>query len=137
MMYWSMVIKVLNVNCLIKMCYTMSLETIIILSAILELITLICFFVLCANVSSIKKKLRNNGATPSFAFSMYLGMGEKEKAKNVLIEMILADEIIQRAIIDNVGDLKSVMGKYEPMLKEVDLVFDAEKAFNSKKRYMI
>ncbi len=113
----------------------MSLETVVIASAVLEVVTLICFFVLCVNVSSIKKKLRNNGADPSSAFAMYIGMGEKDKAKKVLIDMIFADEVVRGAIATNAGDLKSVMGKYEPMLKEVDLVFDAEKAFNSKKRY--
>lgn len=111
----------------------MSIETIIILSAVLELITLFCFFVLCANVSSIKKKLRNNGIDPSSAFAMYIGMGEKEKAKKVLIDMIFADSDIHWTVAANADSLKNVMVKYGAMLKEVDIEFDAEKAFNTRK----
>ena len=111
----------------------MSLETIIIVSAVLEVVTLVCFFVLCANVSSIKKKLGNNGIAPSSAFAMYIGMGEKEKAKKVLIDMIFADSDIHWTVAASADSLKNVMGKYGAMLKEVDIHFDAEKAFNARK----
>ena len=111
----------------------MSLETVVIVSALLEVVTLICFFVLCANVSSIKKKLGTNGADPSSAFAMYIGMGEKEKAKKVLIDMILADSDVHWTVATNPNSLKNVMVKYGAMLKEVDIEFDAEKAFSTRK----
>lgn len=59
----------------------MDFETAIYLTAILEVVTLICFFVLCSNVSNIKNKISKNGITSSTMFALYIGMGEKEKSK--------------------------------------------------------
>lgn len=111
----------------------MDFETAIYLTAILEVVTLICFFVLCSNVGAIKKRLSRDGATPTSAFSLYMGLGEIEKAKQVLIEMILADTAVQNTLTVSPEALKGAMAKYNGMMKEIGLVFDAEKAFQSKK----
>lgn len=68
----------------------MDFETIIILSALLELVTLICFFVLCSNVSAIRKKLCKDDILSSSLIAMYMGLGEKSKAREALIEHIVS-----------------------------------------------
>ena len=113
----------------------MDFEIAIYLTAILEVVTLICFFVLCSNVSNIKNKISKNGITSSTMFALYIGMGEKEKAKLALMEMILADTIVQNSLTVSAERLKAVMGKYNKMMKEVGLEFDAEKAFEAKRLF--
>lgn len=113
----------------------MSLETILILSAILNVVTLICYFVLCFNVSVIKKRMKYYGASQSTAFSVYISLGMYEKAKEILVEMILSDDDVRHSLTTNIESLQNVMGKYFRMLKLVDMTFDAEKAFNTKQLF--
>ena len=56
-----------------------AIEGIIYLGIILDLVTLICFFVLCYNVSKIKKQIVVDKDIKA-AFSMYISLGEYEKA---------------------------------------------------------
>lgn len=53
------------------------------LGAILELVLLICFFVLCSNVAKIKKMVFPSGNPPSpyTMYAMYLAAGDKEKSE--------------------------------------------------------
>lgn len=105
------------------------------LTVIFEIIVLICFFVLCANVGSIKKKLLPYGSKQSSAFALYIAMGEKEKAKAILFEMLLADEKLQGALNTNVASVELEMRKYNAMLNKLELEFDANKAFATKKLF--
>lgn len=105
--------------------------------AILELVLLICFFVLCANVSKIKKMITPGGNPPSpyTSFAMYLSMGDKENARKVLMDIILSDENVQSAINRNADILKNVLAKYEKAMKEVDLEIDPKKAVEMKELF--
>ena len=104
------------------------------LTAILEIVILICFFVLCSNVSKIKKVITPSGNAPSpqAAFSMYLAAGDTEKAKAVLMEIILADPSVQTCINRNGEVLGNVLKRYDRQLKAVGIEIDAEKAVKIK-----
>lgn len=104
----------------------------ILIAAIINFIALICFFVLCYNVSSIKKKLKNNGATLSFSFSFYMAMNDINKAREVLIEMIFTDELITESINNDTEALKKQMDKYKDLMHQVGLEFDSKKAVELK-----
>lgn len=67
----------------------MNLETIIILQAILELVTLIAFFVLVYNVSAIKKKIESQDDVPQFM--------EKAKEEEFLGNIDKAKEYLLRS----------------------------------------
>ena len=56
-------------------------------SAVVEIITLIFFFVLCRNVSKIKKEIVSNDNLPGM-FAMYISLGETDKAKKILYKTI-------------------------------------------------
>lgn len=105
------------------------------LGAILELVLLICFFVLCSNVSKIKKVLTPSGNPPTqdTVYAMSIAAGDKEKAKSVLMEIILSDPAIQETINQSGDILKNVLAKYNKAMKEVGLEIDSQKAFEMKK----
>lgn len=113
----------------------MDLEIIIFFAAIIEVITLVCFFILCSNVGELKRRLLNNGATCTSMFSMYMAMGDKESAKRALIKVILADTQVQNALNSTPEHLLKVMAKYSKQMKEVDLIFDANKAIVCKNMF--
>lgn len=113
----------------------MDFDTILLVTAIIELITLICFFVLCSNVGTLKRKLLHNGATDSSMFSIYMVMGDKENAKKILIRMILSDSQIQNALNSTPDNLQNAMAKYSKPMKEVGLTFDANKAIVYKNMF--
>lgn len=114
-----------------------NLELVFWLSAIVELIMLICFFVLCANISKIKKVIMPSGSTPTpqTAFAMYVAAGDTEKAKAVLMEIILADADVQDCIYRNGEVLGNVLARYNRQMKEVGLEIDPEKAYSVKKLF--
>lgn len=64
------------------------LQIAFIISAIVEIIILICFFVLCANVGKIKKILEQKQDFNA-KFDFLINIGEKEKARDLLIKRIL------------------------------------------------
>lgn len=106
----------------------MEIDVIILLTAIIELVTLICFFVLCSNVGALKKRLLNNGVANSSMFALYMTLGEKERAKKVLIDIILSDSQVQSAMNSTPDNLQNAISKYSIPMKEVGLTFDATKA---------
>lgn len=112
----------------------MDFETIIILSAILELITLICFFVLCSNVSAIRKKLCKDDILSSSLIAMYMGLGEKEKAREALIECIVSKSTLREHLLNDNGANMS-LAPYRKLMKELDVEFDAEIAKDIKKKF--
>lgn len=107
------------------------------LTAILEIIILICFFVLCSNVSKIKKVLTPGGtvSSPQTVFAMYVAAGDTEKAKAVLMEIILADADVQACINRNGEVLGNVLARYNRQMKEIGLEIDPEKAYSVKKLF--
>lgn len=107
------------------------------LTAILEIIILICFFVLCSNVSKIKKVLTPGGtvSSPQTVFAMYVAAGDTEKAKAVLMEIILADADVQTCINRNGEVLGNVLARYNRQMKEVGLEIDPEKAYSVNKLF--
>lgn len=111
----------------------MDFETIIILSAILELITLICFFVLCSNVSSIRKKLCKDDIPASTLIAMYMGLGEKEKAREALIEHIVNKSTLRDKLY-RIEDADASLKPYRELMKELNINFDAVKAKEIKKK---
>jgi hypothetical protein len=113
----------------------MDFDTILLVTGIIELITLICFFVLCSNVGELKRRLLNNGATCTSMFSMYMAMGDKENAKKALIKVILADTQVQNALNSTPDNLQNAMAKYSKQMKEVGLTFDANKAIVCKNMF--
>ena len=107
------------------------------LTAILEIIILICFFVLCSNVSKIKKVLTPGStvSSPQTVFAMYVAAGDTEKAKAVLMEIILADADVQACINRNGEVLGNVLARYNRQMKEIGLEIDPEKAYSVKKLF--
>ena len=112
----------------------MDFETIIILSALLELVTLICFFVLCSNVSVIRKKLCKDDILPSSLIAMYMGLGEKSKAREVLIEHIVSKSNLRENLLNDNGANVS-LAPYRKLMKELDVEFDSEIAKDIKKKF--
>lgn len=112
----------------------MDFETIIILSALLELVTLICFFVLCSNVSAIRKKLCKDDILSSSLIAMYMGLGEKSKAREALIDHIVSKSNLRENLLNDNGANVS-LAPYRKLMKELDVEFDAEIAKDIKKKF--
>ena len=65
------------------------------ISTIIEIVTIVCFFILCSNVSKIKKYLtRQYDFESRFNFLIKIGEKEKEKAKDILLERIITNDDI-------------------------------------------
>lgn len=116
--------------CLMIKGWIMDFETMLYLSVILNVIILICFFVLCSNVSSIKKKIcpsENFGAT----FSMLITGNQIETARKLLFDEISKDELFVRAFYyggEN-GNVRTLLNKkYTPYLEMVGVTLDFGKS---------
>lgn len=66
-----------------------NLETIFYLSAIVEVVILICFFVLCSNVSSIKRRIGGTEFNRDKKFSSLILTGQTDRAKELLVQMMM------------------------------------------------
>lgn len=108
----------------------MELNDIIILTALIQVVTLICFFVLCTNVSTIKKEIQ---APQPFgaAFNFYLSIGQAEKAKELLIRAIMNEEVFKTAFFSNRSDKGNAQAyiekKYKRYFDAIGLKVDFEK----------
>lgn len=105
----------------------MELTTVLVLSAILELVILVCFFFLCINVSTIKKSV----APPwRGVFNLYYATGQIEKAKEVLMKAIMNEKEFEKAFLVNTADKypmqKLLEGKYKKQLDLVGLTINFE-----------
>ena len=65
-------------------------------------------------------------------YAMYIAAGDKEKAKSVLMEIILADPSVQVTINRSADVLKNALARYNKAMKEVGLEIDPQKAFEMK-----
>ena len=66
---------------------------------------------------------------------MYLAAGDTEKAKDVLMDIILADADVQICINRNGEVLGNVLARYSRQLKEVGMEIDPQKAYDVKKLF--
>lgn len=69
------------------------MEVALILGAIFQIAILVCFFVLCSDVRMIKKHLIQRDDYKS-KFNFLMKIGEKEKAREILINRILTNSNI-------------------------------------------
>jgi hypothetical protein len=69
------------------------MEAVFIISTIIQIILIVCFFILCLDVSKIRKRLTRQYDFES-RFNFLISIGEKEKAKEMLLERILTNDII-------------------------------------------
>lgn len=102
------------------------MDTIILITAIIEVITLICFFNLCGTVSSIKRRIGGTETARMDKFNVYLVTGQIDKAKEVLTDMILSEKEWEQVANFSCDELKeqarkSLTKKYEKLLDAVDL----------------
>ena len=116
----------------------MDFQTILTLSAILNFIMLICFFTLCRNVSSIKKSIAPNDNFGAL-FILYCSVGEKEKAKEILLKQITMDSMFGSAFYSDynrVDAQKFILDKYSGYLKMVDLTINFDMVDNYLKKVL-
>ena len=104
----------------------MSLETIIFITALIEVITLICFLNLCGTVSSIKKRIGGTEATRMDKFNTYLVTGQIDKVKEVLTDMILSEKEWEQVANFSCDEWrekarKSLITKYQRMFDAVGI----------------
>lgn len=106
----------------------MSTETIIIISAFVEIVLLFSFFILIDNVIDIRKQITGVGEDQNAKFSFYLSIGDKENAKSVLKQIILSDRSFKIAFYSNLrykeSERKKLQDKYGKMMELVDMKFD-------------
>nr|DAX23456.1 MAG TPA: hypothetical protein [Caudoviricetes sp.] len=102
-----------------------------IISLILSIILLICFFVLCINVSAIKKSV----SVPEIwqaSFNFYYSTGQLERAKDVVMKAVMQDSDFAKAFYLNTQDRteaqKRIETRYNGFLNLVNLTIDFEKA---------
>lgn len=105
----------------------MNYTTILILAAVIEVIILICFFILCSNVNDMKKIIvPNNNFRPLFL--LYYSIGEKEKAKELLLKAISLDDVFMDAFYldssNRTVSQQDILKKYDVFLKMVDITLD-------------
>jgi hypothetical protein len=110
----------------------MSLETIIIVSAVLEVVTLVCFFSLCSNVNSIKRKMTEVDISREDKFNFYVVSGQMDKAKDLLSKIILADSSWEHIKLKDKAALRDkaiqdILSKYKRQLEITGLSLDFDK----------
>lgn len=109
----------------------MDLELILYVSAFIEFVTLICFFVLCGNVASIKKRIGGTETTRMDKFNVYVMTGQIERAKEILSQMMMSEPEWQH--VTNYltptymeSARKALAAKYAKMLEVVGVSLDFE-----------
>lgn len=109
----------------------MNIDLFIIILAIVQIITLICFFILCSNVAAI----RRNAVSPQnleASFNLYYSTGQIEKARELLMMSIKNDSEFATAFYLNSSykedAQKHIEKKYGKLLELVELKIDFDKA---------
>ncbi|MDO4743633.1 MAG: hypothetical protein Q4B04_06335 [bacterium] len=110
----------------------MSFETVLIISAAIEVITLICFFVLCSNVSALRKQVCKDNIPPSSLIAMYMGLGQKEKARDLLIDHIVNNSML-RDKLHSASEANIVLRPYQKLMDELGVNYDPDLAQIIKK----
>ncbi len=105
-----------------------NLEAIYFVSAVISLIVLVCFFVMSYNIGRISKKLHQSEELFRQKFIFLISIGDKEAAKQLLIERIESDDNFSLAFL-NKGEeysLKNVQNRYNKYLNLVGLTLTLE-----------
>lgn len=102
------------------------MKTIIFITALIEIITLICFFNLCGTVSSIRKRIGGTETTRMDKFNAYLATGQIDKAREVLTDMILSEKEWEQVANFSCDEWrenarKSLTAKYQRMFDAVGI----------------
>lgn len=109
----------------------MIFETLIIILAIIQVITLICFFIMCINVSAIKKNIVPHQPWQA-SFNLYYSTGQIEKAKELLMKAIINESEFATAFYLNssykTDAQKHIEKKYKEYFELVGLSVDFNKA---------
>jgi len=103
-----------------------NLETTIYMQAVLGLVILICFFVLCYNVSKIKKQIVVDKDINA-AFSMYISLGEYEKAKELIFREIAKQKEYLASFAyngNNSAQRAALKRTFKPYLDVLNIDFD-------------
>lgn len=108
-----------------------TLSTVLILSAVLQVIILICFFTLCSNVNKIRKRFEPASSLETFSF--ILAMEDKEAAKQILIRIILEDTNVINAIHQDQASLNASLGKYRKAMNQLNIQIDTTLAVETLK----
>lgn len=82
------------------------MEVVFFISTIIQIVILVCFFMLCSNVSKIKKTLTQQYDFES-RFNFLIKIGEKEKAKDLLLERIITNDNIFNEHIQLSSELRA------------------------------
>lgn len=102
-----------------------------IISMILSIIILICFFYLCINVTAIRRSL-TSPLNLEAAFNLYYSTGQIEKARELLMTSIKNDSEFATAFYLNSSYKESaqkhIKDKYGKLLELVGLTIDFDKA---------
>lgn len=105
-------------------------EFIIIIWAIIQLIILICFFVLCYNVAVLRKNMVSPQNLEA-SFNLYYSTGQIEKARELLMMYIKNDSEFAAAFYLNSSykedAQKHIEAKYGKLLELVGLKIDMDK----------
>ena len=106
---------------------------IIFIAVVINVIVLICFFVLCSQVSHIRKVLKPRSNTYE-ELDVLIALGQKEKAKSVLINLILSDNVFDFESPTE-ESIKATVKRYKKYMDEVSLEFDAQKFIEARKNF--
>lgn len=107
------------------------LRDMLLLMSLIQLVVLACFFVLCANVASLKKRFCK---IPNFEarFSMLIASGQKEEAQKLLFDVISQEPYFVETFTGSGKDINetraSFLKKYQPYFDMADIVFDFGKS---------
>ena len=82
------------------------MEAVFIISTIIQIILIVCFFILCLDVSKIRKRLTRQYDFES-RFNFLISIGEKEKAKDLLLERIITNDNIFNEHIQLSSELRA------------------------------
>lgn len=98
---------------------------------VINLIVLICFFILCSNVSKMKKVMHPQNSFGAM-FNFYYSIGDIDKAKELLFREVLNDEYLEAALWTKAEyrqrSQKMLEEKYTPYFNKVGITLDFAKA---------
>ena len=104
------------------------MEFIVIVEAVIAIIAIVCFFIMCGNVAAIRKAVKPEQSNVPLAvvLRLYMSLGLKKEAQDRLVRQMLAEDTLDKTG-DYVGRCKSVLDKYSKMIEYVGLTIDEEK----------
>ena len=92
--------------------------------AVIQLMVLVYYFTLCANVKKIKEKIHPSESMFE-ELNANLAMGCKKEAADLLVKIIAQDAEVNAPYI-NAENLKLALTKYDVYMNQLSLKFDDE-----------